>query len=499
MNTILFNLPGTQLEFSRSSRIYPLSPAQKKDARFRIAADLPPEYIPLHASVITKDGFTIAITGASKSGKTTLSEMFIKSGYKCVANDFVILWQEGKKLMGADLNYSDVNANKTPLSIDLILVLTPDDVRDVYRLNRHNLTNFYVDSLTPMSLRKLDVFSKSAVFDAVYAKHIALGNRQSPKRTHDIISTTIRSMPLNKVGVIGVGTVGQDISNLLLTQSWAKELHLYSPNLDKTKSIAKDLSSATTDIKVEAHADAQTLINETNSLVLTFNSHRSDLFIPNIEERRKKLFLHASIIWELSRYIRKAKYKGIIVVVTNPVDLLSWCMYYFSNLDDNLNLDWGGLSSHQVVGIGLGLDVHRLKTITTKNYDLVGEHGDGLLLVKNTRQGTTIVNNKKLLESIKTFSTDIRKHTERTRFGPSHDILRVMRELSIRSGGIIRYSTLSSDSCFLGIPTEICKYGVPKEAEEYAPQLRQSRELLVKEHIAFYANILSKLNEIKDY
>ena len=104
------------------------------------------------------------------------------------------------------------------------------------------------------------------------------------------------------------------------------------------------------------------------------------------------------IIWKISRAIRKTNYSGYILIVTNPVDLLSWAIYYFSNLNNNLKTDAKGLFSNQILGIGLGLDYSRLKTITKKNYEFIGEHGKNLILSIPKLSKLVPSKNKRLLK-----------------------------------------------------------------------------------------------------
>ena len=90
---------------------------------------------------------------------------------------------------------------------------------------------------------------------------------------------------------------------------------------------------------------------------------------------------------------------------------------------DDATFNWKGLYSNQVFGVGLGLDFERLKTFSSAGYELVGEHGDGMLLVRKKENLLKLCRNEKILDKVKEYSLRVRAFVPRTRFGPSHEVL----------------------------------------------------------------------------
>ena len=89
---------------------------------------------------------------------------------------------------------------------------------------------------------------------------------------------------------------------------------------------------------------------------------------------------------------RKAKFKGIFAVVSDPVDLLCKSLFEDSNKNENGILDFQGLAPEQIRGYGLGVMNARAAYYSnlredTKNYlqegRAFGPHGEGLIIANS--------------------------------------------------------------------------------------------------------------------
>ena len=486
-----------------------LTPKDKKSYRIQIANQLSKNLIPFHATLISGKQ-NIIICGASGSGKTTLANSFIKKGYKILANDFLVIWKDKNKILAGDLNLLKINKNRKSVSIDKIVFLSPLDTRDLFKFRKEEAIKYYLESFDK-KVTNLTRFTKGDLFENILDKHIVLGNRNTPVRWLRTIQNHKTITKPGKIGIIGLGTVGKEIASLLLTQKWINTLNLFSPNQTKLKGLVLDLKSANPSINIIQHPSSKKLIQNSNLIVLSFKSNSKNNRYK--QERMQRLDAHAKIVWGISRILRKKTYKqslqnqgfykqslqnqgfykGQILVISNPVDILSWALYYFSNLDDNAKLDWKGLLSSQVLGIGLGLDHSRLKTLTKKPYELVGEHGDNILLAKLKGSKLTSVGNKKLLNEVINYSPTIRKHVDRTIYGPAHEAFNVIRILH-QGKGIIRASSVNKYDTFSG---NILRWNnsLPSFNNVLTPKLnnmlRKKSELNKK-----YQNLL--LDKIKD-
>ena len=170
------------------------------------------------------------------------------------------------------------------------------------------------------------------------------------------------------IGIIGVGSVGASIAISVLHQGISKELILYDKRTELAEGEAIDLIHGspfypTSNVR---SGNIDDLI-KTDAIVIsagkggTPNQSRLDLIKDN-----------ARIISDLA--IQLKDYKGIVVLVTNPVDVLT---YIFAKVS--------GLPQERVLGTGTMLDTARLRQILGKELSIdprsvhaqvLGEHGD---------------------------------------------------------------------------------------------------------------------------
>ena len=117
----------------------------------------------------------------------------------------------------------------------------------------------------------------------------------------------------------------------------------------------------------------------------------------------------------------KLKKSAIVIVVTNPVELMTQLVWKLS-----------GLPSDHVIGFGGELDARRLKLLlsskTGKNPDgikcyILGEHGERLIPVFRER----IKNKKELTNEVRSYADDIIGKRGFTSLGPGQVIVDIVR------------------------------------------------------------------------
>ena len=269
-----FNIAGTNNTFSAQYKNRALPSKKKKRLRIEIASNLTNKYLPLHA-VLLKGPKNILISGPSGSGKTTLAKMLERKGYKILANDFVIAWLEGEKLVAGDLNFIYKNHNKKTLTIDKIVLLDSNDKRDLFRFNKKELNNFYINSFDcriPQLSKKLT----TKIYDKFYKIHFALGNRTSPEKWSRTLLGYLNKGVVNKIGIIGIGAVGEELASLLTTQEWIKQINLFSLNKKRLKGISLDLKSANPKINIHIFSSTKHLIKHSEIVILLFKSQEKE-------------------------------------------------------------------------------------------------------------------------------------------------------------------------------------------------------------------------------
>lgn len=178
-----------------------------------------------------------------------------------------------------------------------------------------------------------------------------------------------------KAAIIGCGFVGSSIAFTLMQRSTFSELVLIDANIKKAEGEALDISHGLPySAPMEIYAGSYDDLTDAALIVIAAGANqkegetRLDLIDNNL-----KIFSH--IIPEL----KKRNCKGIILVVSNPVDILTYAAIKMS-----------GFPAERVIGSGTVLDTARLKYLLGRQLDvdarsvhaiIIGEHGDSELAV----------------------------------------------------------------------------------------------------------------------
>jgi len=170
-----------------------------------------------------------------------------------------------------------------------------------------------------------------------------------------------------KIGIIGIGGVGSSVALSLLHFGAAGELILNDARPDVAEGEAMDLLQGSA-FYPTARVRAGTIeeMHDCDAVVVTAGVGRA----PG-QSRLELLAINAGIVTEIGRRLRGGR--GIVVMVTNPVDVMTLVMTRAS-----------GLPPARVIGTGTMLDSARLRQVLGRELDLdprsihgqvVGEHG----------------------------------------------------------------------------------------------------------------------------
>lgn len=175
------------------------------------------------------------------------------------------------------------------------------------------------------------------------------------------------------IGIIGTGWVGSSVAISTLHAAAAQELLLYDRDESLAEGEAMDLSHGSSfypSARVRSAPLEQML--ETDALVIAAGRGGS-----SDESRLSLLRDNAGIVSDLAAKFRR--YRGMVVVVTNPVDVLTYVFQRES-----------GLPPSRVIGTGTMLDTTRLRQILGRELEVdprsvhaqvIGEHGDSEVCV----------------------------------------------------------------------------------------------------------------------
>ena len=177
-----------------------------------------------------------------------------------------------------------------------------------------------------------------------------------------------------QVGGIGMGNVGSTVAHYIVAMGFADDLVLIDKNEAKVKADALDFEDAManlpfhTNITVNDYSalkDADVIVSALGNIKLQDN--------PNAD-RFAELPFTRQAVKEVAQKIKESGFKGKIVAITNPVDVIT-----------SLYQKITGLPKNHVLGTGTLLDSARMKRAVAERLNLdprsvdgynLGEHGN---------------------------------------------------------------------------------------------------------------------------
>jgi len=173
-----------------------------------------------------------------------------------------------------------------------------------------------------------------------------------------------------KVAIVGAGAVGSTIAYSLILNNVAAEIMLIDINEERCKGEVLDLSDAlafsdTSKIHQSSAQDAR----ESDIIIICAGTAQK----PG-QPRTELININKKIVTSVIKDLTPLKEKTIIIVVTNPVDAMTFFAQQASNLPKN-----------NIFGSGTFLDTQRLKGALSKKLHIaeqsiqtcvIGEHGD---------------------------------------------------------------------------------------------------------------------------
>lgn len=177
----------------------------------------------------------------------------------------------------------------------------------------------------------------------------------------------------NKIMIIGTGNVGSSIGFSLVSQHTAvNELVLTDINMEDAEGEAMDLRDTLAVSPSYMKIRSGTYKDEAGNcdiIVITAGAPQK----PG-ETRMDLLQKNALIFKDMIKQIMQTGFNGIFIVVSNPLDVMTYLTWHYSGLPDE-----------QVIGSGTVLDTARLKFSIAERLGIspksvhayqIGEHGD---------------------------------------------------------------------------------------------------------------------------
>ena len=286
---------------------------------------------------------------------------------------------------------------------------------------------------------------------------------------------------MQKVAVIGCGFVGATSAFSLIQTGLFSEMVLIDANMQKAEGEAMDLSHGSAYLTpMNIYAGTYDDIVDAGLIVITAGANqkpdetRLDLVKKNVQ-------IFKSIIPE----IKERNCEGILLIVSNPVDILT-----------EVALKLSGFPAHRVIGSGTVLDTARLKYVLGKHLQvdprdihayIIGEHGDSELVVWSGAQVAGIHINhfcelrghfnheesmERLAQEVRDSAYEIIKRKGATYYGVAVAVKRIATAIVKDEHAVLPISSLMqgefglNDIC-LSIPTVIGQNGVEKVVDIY--------------------------------
>ncbi|UNT97385.1 L-lactate dehydrogenase [Allobaculum mucilyticum] len=171
--------------------------------------------------------------------------------------------------------------------------------------------------------------------------------------------------------LVGAGFVGMSFAYSMLHERGIDEMVLVDANTDKAEGEAMDLTDGLVyaDTKMKIYSGSYADAEYCDIVVLTAGAAQK----PG-QSRLDLVKINAKITKSICEELKKNKFKGILVVANNPVDIMSYVAWKSS-----------GLPKEHIIGSGTVLDTARLRVELADElgFDpanihayILGEHGD---------------------------------------------------------------------------------------------------------------------------
>ena len=305
----------------------------------------------------------------------------------------------------------------------------------------------------------------------------------------------------HKISIIGAGFVGSATAFALMQDGIASEIVIVDINKEKAEGEAMDLAHGAAFVKsVDIKAGDYSDTKDSDIVIITAGIGQKP-GETRLEIINKNLKVFKSIVPEVVKYSPNS----ILLVVSNPVDILTYITYKLS-----------GFPKERVIGSGTVLDTSRLKYMLSEHFDIdarnvhtyiIGEHGDSEITAWSLTNiagmdadsycKTTCIKcdgrfKKEIPEKVKDAAYDIINRKGYTNYAIALAVTRITQAILRDENSILTVSSLFKgeygiEDIYLAMPTIVNRSGARrildvKLAKEEEEKLVGSAKIL-KEHL----------------
>ena len=270
---------------------------------------------------------------------------------------------------------------------------------------------------------------------------------------------------MNKVVLVGCGNVGMSYAyNIVTTTNSVGELVLIDVRKEKAEGEALDLlhaaaySNANIKIKAGDYSDCN------DATIVCICAGRNQ----EVGETRQDLIdKNEAVFHSIISEINKTNFKGIYLVATNPLDVMTAITWKLS-----------GFKPNRVIGSGTTLDTARLRHILGQKFKVspksvhayvVGEHGDTEMIPwSNAPIGLNKIKlseaeKDEILSDVRNSAYDIISKKGNTSYGIGVCLMKITNAILGDSKEVMAISAYNKDhDCYFSMPTVVGKQGAEK-------------------------------------
>ncbi|MCZ6116408.1 lactate/malate family dehydrogenase [Campylobacter ureolyticus] len=261
-----------------------------------------------------------------------------------------------------------------------------------------------------------------------------------------------------KVGIIGAGNIGSNIASLLISQDLASEILLIDINEKLALGKMLDLSTLSVildkNIKINSTLDYSKL-KDFDIVVITAGITRKEG-----QSREELAKINASIVGETSKKIAEFSPNAIIIIVTNPLDLMVYACYKNSGFNKNKIIGMAG----ELDSARAKLNLAKLKNISPINakINVFGMHNDEMII--QTSQDLTKDEFQTVKDGTINAGANITKLLGTSAYyAPAAAVVKMIK--AIKNGGNVIASVLDDNEISFGKEIKLSKKGVEKIVE----------------------------------
>ncbi len=271
----------------------------------------------------------------------------------------------------------------------------------------------------------------------------------------------------NKVVIIGCGNVGMAYAFALVNQNtYVNRLVLIDINKDRVEGEVMDLNHCLpyAPNKISISNGEYSDCRDARIVVIAAGVNQK----PG-ETRTDLIHKNAAIFKDIVDNVMKSGFNGIFVVATNPLDVMTYLTYKYSNLPSN-----------QVIGTGTILDTARLKLMIGKklcinskdiNAYVIGEHGDSEFIpwsnasisLQNIKEFFSESEMKDIEDDVRNAAYEIINKKGATYYGIGMALVKITNSILGNENNVLSLSIYDEENdVYVGMPAILNKDGATK-------------------------------------